>query len=129
VGSLLAAGGAGGPSWAGAMTSAGRKSTREPSAPRMRPAARVASRVHVGTTSQAYPTLAGVRRPTRWTRSQRQVSSVFRLPRLTCSAENAGRLADLNQVAIRVGNVRPDLASMVLRLNSVSRGFRSGPVP
>src|SRR5205823_4609631 len=42
-------------------------------------------------------------------------------PRLRCSAENAGRLADLNQVPIRVANVRPDLASMVLRLREELR--------
>src|SRR5207302_1240300 len=66
---------------------------------------------------------ARVRRPPPWTRSLRQVSSVFRLPRLTCSAENAGRLANLDQVAIRVANVRPDLASMVLRLREELRAL------
>jgi hypothetical protein len=54
VGSLLDGGaaGAGGTSWAGAVTAARGKSSCEPRAPRIRPAVRAASRVHVGTTSQ-----------------------------------------------------------------------------
>src|SRR5437660_8217591 len=47
---------------------------------------------------------------------------------LRWSAENASRLADLNQVAIRVANVRPDLASMVLRLREELRAL-SRPFP
>src|SRR3982074_220544 len=44
----------------------------------------------------------------------------------TWSAENACRLADLDQVPIRVANVRSDLASMVLRLREELRSF-GGP--